>query len=241
MSPRATRCPSAGPVPEVAPGTGTAAEAVAGSTDGRLGAGPSAPPSRRVRGLALAALVVPQAVLVLVQGAAPLLLREAPLVLLALYPYQPWSLLVSSRSGLVAFVAVIVAVRTVPSVGGYLVGRWYGASALDRLSRRRRTVRLTRVFVRVYARVGGGLLILYPGATASVLAGANGMPARRFAPLMLTGLLVGALVTRFLAGAASGPVTAAAGWVDEHAVPLGLALLAAVVVTQLVSRRRAAR
>jgi membrane protein DedA with SNARE-associated domain len=197
-------------------------------------------PAPRLRALALAALLVPQALLVLVQGAAPLLLREAPLLLLALYPFQPWSLLVSARTGPVPFVAVIVAVRTVPCWGGYFAGRWYGVKALDRLSRGRRAGRVTRAVVRVSARAGGLLLVVYPGATASVLAGANAMPLRRFVPLMLTGLLLSAVLTRIIADSASGLVTAVAALVEQYAVPLGLVLLAGVVVTRLV-RRRASR
>ena len=241
------------PSPLRTPVVGAASDGATGSTTTPAAAGggdesgPDAElptehrPARGLRALALAALLVPQAVLVLVQGAAPLLLREAPLLLLALYPFQPWSLLVSSRTDPVVFVAVIVAVRTVPCWGGYFVGRWYGIQALDRLSRGKRSARATRIVVRVWAKAGGLLLIVYPGATSSVLAGAAAMPLRRFVPLMLTGLLLSAVLTRFIADSASEFVTAAADRVDEYAVPLGLVLLAGVVVTQLVNRRRARR
>lgn len=75
--------------------------------------------------------------MLLVQAAAPLLLRRAPLLLLALHPYEPWSVLVAARTDVLPFVAVVVGVRTVPACGGYLVGRWYGTAALDRLSHAR--------------------------------------------------------------------------------------------------------
>ena len=92
-------------------------------------------PPAPLRALALAGLVVPQVAVVAVQGPAPLLLREAPLVLLALHPFAPWSLLVATRTGVLEFVAVVVLVRTVPCCGDYLLGRWYGPRALDRLAR----------------------------------------------------------------------------------------------------------
>ena len=63
-------------------------------------------PPLPLRLIALAALVVPQVLVVAVQGAAPLLLREAPLVLLALHPFGPWSYLVSTRTDVAAFLAV---------------------------------------------------------------------------------------------------------------------------------------
>lgn len=187
---------------------------------------------------AVAGLVVPQVLVLAVQGVAPLLLREAPLVLLALHPFEPWSLLVSTRTGLVPFLLVVVAVRAVPCCGDYLVGRWYGPGALARLSRRPRAGRLVRTVQRLSARAGGALLLLYPGATASVLAGANGLPVRRFLPLMVAGIVLAALLTRLLAHAAASPLTAAAAALDRWAVPAGVVLLALVLLTQLRPRRR---
>lgn len=200
-------------------------------------AGPTQP-RLAFRVAAVACLVVPQAVVLAVQGVAPLLLREAPLVLLALHPFGPWSYLVSTRTGAAAFLAVVVVVRAVPCCGDYLVGRWYGPRALQWLSRRPRAGRAARTVQRLSTRFGSALLVLYPGATASVLAGANGVPVRRFLPLMLTGIVLAAVLTRLLASAASGPLTAAAAALDRWALPAGLALLALVVLAQLRPRRR---
>jgi membrane protein DedA with SNARE-associated domain len=199
-------------------------------------AGPT--PSLPLRLAALAGLAVPQALVLVVQGVAPLLLREAPLVLLALHPVEPWSLLVSTRTRLVPFLVVVVAVRAVPCCGGYLIGRWYGPRAVSWLSRRRRVGRAAQTVQRLSARAGGVLLLLYPGATASVLAGANDLPARRFLPLMVTGIVLAALLTRLLATAAAGQLTAAAAALDRWAVPAGLVLLALVVLVQLRPGRR---
>lgn len=187
---------------------------------------------------ALACLVVPQGVLLAVQGVAPLLLREAPLVLLALHPFGPWSYLVSSRTGVAAFLAIIIVVRAVPCCGDYLVGRWYGPRALAWLTHKPRAGRVARRVQRLSARFGNVLLVVYPGATSSVLAGVNAVPARRFLPLMLTGIVLSALLTRLLANAAAGPLTAAAAVLDRWAVPAGLALLALVLLSQLRPGRR---
>jgi membrane protein DedA with SNARE-associated domain len=195
-------------------------------------------PRLALRLAAVACLVVPQAVVLAVQGVAPLLLREAPLVLLALHPFGPWSYLVSTRTGAAAFLAVVVVVRAVPCCGDYLVGRWYGPRALQWLSRRPRAGRAARTVQRLSARFGSALLVLYPGATASVLAGANGLPVRRFLPLMMTGIVLAALLTRLLATAAAGPLTTAAAALDRWALPAGLVLLALVVLAQLRPRRR---
>lgn len=197
-----------------------------------------AQPRLPLRLAALACLVVPQGVVLAVQGAAPLLLREAPLVLLALHPFGPWSYLVSTRTDVLAFLAVLVVVRAVPCCGTYFVGRWYGTRALEWLSRRPRAGRAARTVQRLATRFGSVLLVVWPGATSSVLAGANGIPVRRFLPLMLTGIVLSALLTRLLATAASGPLTAAAGFLDRWAVPAGLVLLGLVVLSQLRPGRK---
>ena len=187
---------------------------------------------------ALACLVVPQALVLAVQGVAPLLLREAPLVLLALHPLGPWSYLVSTRTGLVPFLAVLVVVRAVPCCGDYFVGRWYGPRAVTWLSRRPRAGRVARTVQRLSLRFGGALLVFWPGATSSLLAGVNGVPVRRFLPLVLTGIVLAALLTRLLATAAARPLTAAAEVLDRWAVPAGLALFGLVVLAQWRPGRR---
>ena len=208
----------------------------ASGADGQV-AGPPLP-RLPFRLAAIACLVVPQAVVLAVQGVAPLLLREAPLVLLALHPFGPWSYLVSTRTDVLAFLAVLVVVRAVPCLGDYLVGRWYGPRALAWLSRRPRAGRVARTVQRLSTRFGSALLLVWPGATSSVLAGANGVPARRFVPLMLTGIVLAAVLTRTLATAAARPLTAAAEVLDRWAVPAGLALLGLVLLAQLRPGRR---
>lgn len=197
--------------------------------------------STPLRVLAMGALALPQAVLVAVQGPAPLLLREAPLLLLALHPFAPWSLLVATRTDLLPFLAVIVAVRTVPSCGGYLVGRWYGPAALARLRQLRRTGPVALRLQRLSARFGGVLLLVYPGATASVLAGVNGMPVRRFLPLMVGGLTAAALLARGIASAASDRLAALADLVEQSALSIGLVLLAGAVAWSILTRERLRR
>ena len=82
------------------------------------------------------------------------------------------------------------------------------------------------------------LLVLFPGATASVLAGVTGLRAAAFLPLMLTGLILGALLSRTLAAAAAGPVAALAGFIDRHVLLWGAAILAVVAIVKVVQRRR---
>lgn len=197
--------------------------------------------ARTVRALALAGLVAPQVAVVAVQSPAPLLLREAPLLLLALHPFAPWSLLVATRTGILEFVAVVVAVRTIPCCGDYLLGRWYGPPALDRLARLRRAGPVALRLQGLSARFGGALLLLYPGATASVLAGVNGMPVRRFLPLMVSGITAAALLARGIAAAAGDRLTAVADQVERSALLLGGVLLVGTVLWAFLTRDRLRR
>ena len=191
-----------------------------------------------LRVLALACLVVPQTVLLLVQGAAPVLLRDAPLLLLVLHPIEPWSLLVAPAIEPVVFVLVVLAVRLPLYCGDFLVGRWYGEAGLDRLSRSRAGLFATTV-QRLFGRAAGPLLVLFPGATVSVLAGATGLSWRRFFPLILSGVLLAAVLTRALAAVASGPLVALTEVIGTYALPLGVALVVVAVGSEVVRARRA--
>ncbi len=172
-------------------------------------------------------MLVPQTLVVLVQSAAPVLLRDAPLLLLAMHPFEPWALLVSPKVELIPFLTIIVVARAVPYCGDYFVGRWYGEQALVSLKQRGRTGRVTAVLERLFARAGGFLVILYPGVVVSVLAGATGMPVRRFVARVLLGLVLWAALLRLIATAAAGPLTEVVRLVERYAwwlvIPLGVA------------------
>lgn len=192
-------------------------------------------PPRALRVLALACLAVPQALVVAVQGAAPVLLRDAPLLLLVLHPVEPWSLLVAPRVSAGVFVAVVAGVRLPVCVGDYFVGRWYGERALAWSARRSR---LLPLLARAFGRARGPLLVLWPGATVSVLAGTTRMQLRRFLPLVAVGVLLSAAVARLLTRVAAGPLVTVSRVVEQNALAVGAVLLVAVVATELLRARR---
>lgn len=152
----------------------------------------------------LLALLVPALLAIGVQPLAPYLLDSAPLLLLVLHPYEPWSLLLSPRFGATSFVLVVVGVRAVLCCADYWAGRWYGPLAWAFL--RRGAGPSPAVLQRALGRAQVPLLLLWPGVTVSVLAGATGVPWRRFLPLLVLGLTGWALLTRAVASSASGPL-----------------------------------
>ncbi|MCU1692724.1 MAG: hypothetical protein JWM64_1815 [Frankiales bacterium] len=195
---------------------------------GRGRAAAAAPPSPALRRACLLALLVPALVTLAVQPFAPSLLRSAPLLLLVLHPYEPWSLLVSPRSSGTTFVLVVVVVRAVPCWADYWVGRWYGPVATAFLLQHR-AGRLPGLVHRVFSRARVPLVLLYPGALVSVLAGSSSVPARQFFPVLLVGLTGWALLTRTVASLAAGPVRLLSDALLDHA-RLASALLVVVVV-----------
>lgn len=197
---------------------------------------------RRARPLIFLSVLVPQTLVLLVQGAAPVLLRDAPLVLLALHPFEPWALLVSPKVDVAPFLAIIVVVRAVPYCGDYVLGRWYGEPGLAWFRQRGHSgARVAAVLERLFARAGGLLLVLYPSVVASVLAGATGMRFRRFAPLVLLGLVLWATLLRLIATAAAGPLSEVVRLVERYAWWLVIPLVVAAGVTVLRERRTLSR
>lgn len=177
----------------------------------------------------LLALLVPALVTFGVQPFAPYLLEAAPLLLLVLHPYEPWSLLVSDSFSPTSFVLVVVAVRAAACTADFGVGRWYGPSAVEFLAKHR-AGRVPTLVQRGFARAQVPLVLLYPGALVSVLAGSSGVPARRFFPLLLAGLTGWAVLTRVVASLAAGPLARTTGWLALHAPSAAVFLLVAVVV-----------
>lgn len=196
---------------------------------------------RKARRLIFLFAVVPQVLVLLAQPAAAFLLRDAPLLLLAMHPFQPWALLVSPKVGWASFASIIVACRGAAYFGDYFIGRWYGERGLRWLRARRSTAKSTQVVEWVFARMGGVLLVLYPGLVVSVLAGATGMRFRRFASLILLGLVLWASVLRLIGSAAAGPLTEIASFVERYAWSFVIPLTALAGAIFLRESRRSLR
>jgi membrane protein DedA with SNARE-associated domain len=166
----------------------------------------------------------------------PLLLRDAPLLLLALQPDNVQLLLVSGKVGLLPFVAVATARRFSGEMVYYLLGRWYGARALRLLTRwtgggDRLLARLGRL--PWWARDLAVLLLPHPPLLA--LAGMAGMPPRRYALTKLVGTLASVLVARLAADAAAGPLGTAAAWIEANAGRLTLVFVAVTAAALLLA------
>lgn len=168
----------------------------------------------------------------------PLLVREAPLLLLVLESRNRYLLLVAARVDLVPFLVVGVLRRFASDPFYYLLGRWYGDRALAWVGRRAGDAGFAADLQRWFGRVAGAAVVLAPGALVCTLAGATGMPPRRFVALNLLGSLGAVVVLRLAADAAAGPLETIVRFSDRNAVWLTAAFAAATVLWLLAERRR---
>jgi membrane protein DedA with SNARE-associated domain len=167
-------------------------------------------------------LAVPIVVLsiagILAAAFAPLLVRDHPLLLIALEARNRYLLLVSGKVGAAEFIAVGVTRRFASDPFFYLLGRWYGDAAVGWIEQRwpggRRTIESLQ---RLFRRVEDAAVFLFPGALVCVIAGATGMRPARFVTLNLFGSLFVVVVLRMVAAAAADPFDVIVRFNDRNA------------------------
>jgi membrane protein DedA with SNARE-associated domain len=175
----------------------------------------------------------------IVAGAfTPLLVREAPLLLLVLESRNRYLLLVAARVEVVPFVVVGVLRRMASDPFYYLLGRWYGDRAVAWLERRAGGGHLAADVARWFGRIADFAVVLAPGAIVCTLAGVSGMRPRRFVVLNLIGSIGAVVVMRLIADAVAGPLATIVGFSDRNAVWLTAVFAAGTVIWLLAERRR---
>jgi membrane protein DedA with SNARE-associated domain len=187
-----------------------------------------------------ALLVVPIVALsiagILAMALTPLLVRDHPLLLLLLESRNRYLLLVSEKIAWPTFVGVGTLRRFASDPFFYLLGRWYGDPARRWVARHLSGgARLTCLIERVFRRVRGIAVLLFPGALVCVLAGDTGMPTRRFVSLNLLGSLLAVVGLRLLARVAAGPLHVIVQFNDRNAGWLTVCFAGATVVWLAVS------
>jgi membrane protein DedA with SNARE-associated domain len=120
----------------------------------------------------------------------------------------------------------------------YLLGRWYGDRAAAWMERRAGAGPFAADLQRGFARIGDLAVLLAPGALVCTLAGATGMPPRRFVALNLIGSIGAVVVVRLVADAAAGPLATVMRFSDDNAVWLTVVFAAVTALWLLVERRR---
>ena len=167
---------------------------------------------------------------ILAAALTPLLVRDHPLLLILLESRNRYLLLVAGKVGVAEFIVVAVIRRFASDPFFYLLGRWYGDAARGWVARGwGGGARMAQVVERLFRRVAGITVLLFPGALVCVLAGSTGMSPRRFVTLNLIGSLVTVVGLRLLADVAAGPLDVIVRFNDRNAGWLTVAFVVATV------------
>ncbi len=128
------------------------------------------------------------------------LLRDHPLVLVAMEPRLRYLLLVADRLPLVPFVLVATLRRLSSDPLFYLIGRLYGERGVRWIERKMgEGGGLVRAIERWFPKIAPVLVFVFPGALVCVLAGATGMSPILFMLINVIGTVV--VVTTIYYGA----------------------------------------
>ncbi|MBZ0117003.1 MAG: hypothetical protein K8H88_08420 [Sandaracinaceae bacterium] len=175
---------------------------------------------------------------------SPYLVLHEPLALLALSPDARHVLLVTGKLDALTVLAVTVPRRMLALAVTYGVGAIYGRAALRWAEdRSARIAKAARFVERLLAKVGGPLLLVWPGYTLSLLSGTS---RARFVPFMLFtlgGQLAQIALTYVFGEAIASTTDTILAFLSDHLLESTLACVALVTVQQAFSwvRRRRAR
>lgn len=113
----------------------------------------------------------------------------------------------------------------------YLLGLWYGDSAITWMEKRTQTWGdMLRQFERWFGKAAYPLVFLIPNQYICLFAGAAGMPVKVFAVLNVTGTFARLFVIRWVGDVFKAPIDDILGFFGEYRVPL---LIASVVLLLL--------
>jgi membrane protein DedA with SNARE-associated domain len=189
------------------------------------------PPRRAPSRRALTAIVVPLVVLVIAAQAgdalAPSLLPDEngeggnPLLLIALNPRNRWLIGVVNHVDLVWYYLIGTVRALLSDPLFYLLGYWYGDSAVRWMERRTPTFGgLMRSLESAFRRWGYPLVFIAPNNWICLLAGSAGMSPALFLLLNVSGTVTRLVLIMVLGEAFETPINWVLGFISEYRIPL---------------------
>jgi membrane protein DedA with SNARE-associated domain len=178
---------------------------------------PRANPSRRTLVLLVAPIIVVVIGGYVANATWPALLREHPLVLIALDPRNRWLVLVSNKVSTAPFMLVGFFRRVLTDPLFFALGYLYGDRAVRWVERRfAPDTGLVPWLERNFPKFSPALVFFFPGALVCVLAGAMGMNPLLFAVLNVAGTIAILVVLYQFGDIFSGPVGAVTRFFDRN-------------------------
>jgi membrane protein DedA with SNARE-associated domain len=188
------------------------------------------PAGRRRFMLVVAAWAMISAAGLVAKAFLPLLVRDHPLLLVVLDGRTRNLLLASPKIGVADFIVVGVVWRFTVHSLYYLIGRWYGDSALRWVARKSRLrSRIVDRAEQVFGRVAAPAVLVLSNKWVCVLAGAAGMSPRWFVALHLPGTVLRIVALHLFAGSAYGPISRIVVLIDRNALWLTVAFVVATM------------
>lgn len=185
-------------------------------------------PARGWRWLVIGAVASLSVLGLVTTALSPALASRHPLLLLMLEaPIR--NMLLASRVAVVPFLLVVTLRRLFGSVLYFMLGRWYGDSAVLWLERRagRHGAKVRRV-ERVVRAGAYPLVFVAPTAVVCTVAGAMGLRPAAFVAVSAAGSLTVGAVVYAAGGALEGPIARVLGVFEHHLV--GTTVAAALLV-----------
>lgn len=196
-------------------------------------------PSRRTLTLIVGPIIAVVVIGTLGNMFHPTLLKNHPLLLVAMEPRNRYLLLVAEKVSFIPFLLVATIRRLVSDPLFYLLGYLYGESGVRWIERKMGdSSGLVRGMERGFAKAAPLMVFLFPGAIVCVLAGATGMSPLLFLVLNVAGTItVVSLLYRF-AEFFEGPLGAINGFYANNNKTLTIISIVFTALWLVMQRRQ---
>jgi membrane protein DedA with SNARE-associated domain len=169
---------------------------------------------------------------------APTLVDEHPLLLLALNSQNRNLILTTNQLDTWSYYLVGTARLLVSDPLFFLLGYWYGDSALEWMERRTKSFGSTlRQWERGFRRASYPLVFLAPNQWICLFAGAAGMEVGGFFAVNLAGTIGRLYLIRRLGDAFEKPIDGILDWISDHRGPLLVGSIALTLIYAVVELR----
>jgi membrane protein DedA with SNARE-associated domain len=203
----------------------------------------STPASRRPSRRAITLVAIPLVILVILANVgdalAPSLVDTHPAWLIALNARNRNLVLVTNSLDAWTYYGVGTIRLLISDPLFFLLGAWYGDTAVRWMERRTRTWgQMLRQLERGFGKAAYPLVFIAPNNPICLFAGAAGMPIRAFFAVNLAGTLVRLYAVRRFGEAFEAPIGDVVGWIGDHRVPLLVVTISLVLISLALESRR---
>ena len=196
-------------------------------------------PTRRVVTLITIPLIALTVISYIGDAIAPTLVIDHPLLLMMMNPRNRNLVLVVNQVDPVTFYVVGTIRLLLTDPLWFLIGHWYGESALRWAERRTRTFGETlRWFERGFSKAAYPLVLIAPNNWICLFAGAAGMRVVTFFVLNILGTIGRLILIRALGEAFEAPIDQLLEWIREYRTILLVVSIVTVVVLVTLEYRK---